>query len=537
MSDSRTDPARLGVAVEMLQQLVLDEESSVAIPELVELLEELGGGDLDAPRQRILAVLATANPDYTEILPDIFALQEATQDVTVDMPPDGQSVEWELNRELAILDSLDEHSRYVLADAVGRGGTASLVAVLSAADEPRVGQIVATVEGAYPVVTTMVAADESRVFFLLVRENPVDPATLAGELGISDGVEVTPLERSVLDRVLNRSRPAPAEERDLSLSLPVHLLERTRFLLSQLPSGVQSREFNATLQDLVSVDLSQLIDDLREEVETLAASQGKKVLVSFGAGERRVRREYAEAVRDVLRELLTNAVVHGVDVPAERQAVGRDSRGTVRIYSSLENDQFTLRVVDDGRGLDEQEAKRLIGKGDGSSGLSRVRRIISGEHGGTVTLKSSSRGATVSVILPWTHRSWRGQLFKRGIHSVVVPAVMVEAILEDATELMVNDVTGGRFIRFRGSLHVVMEPLPEGQPGTDTSVVPAVAVMLRVREAVVALAADDLPRSVQVVPRSDGSVDIPEAELEHVIVATSWMDLPEPGNVEQVIRK
>lgn len=66
---------------------------------------------------------------------------------------------------------------------------------------------------------------------------------------------------------------------------------------------------------------------------------------------------------DTMVHLIRNAVDHGVETPAEREAAGKDSYGTIRVQLEQDGGRNVVRVSDDGRGIDpaqvEQKAKRL----------------------------------------------------------------------------------------------------------------------------------------------------------------------------------
>jgi chemotaxis protein histidine kinase CheA/CheY-like chemotaxis protein len=60
-----------------------------------------------------------------------------------------------------------------------------------------------------------------------------------------------------------------------------------------------------------------------------------------------------DAVADSLRHLVTNAVDHGCEAPAERVAAGKPSRATVSVTARAAGSTVVIEVSDDGRGIDE----------------------------------------------------------------------------------------------------------------------------------------------------------------------------------------
>jgi chemotaxis protein histidine kinase CheA len=56
-------------------------------------------------------------------------------------------------------------------------------------------------------------------------------------------------------------------------------------------------------------------------------------------------------VKEVLIQMIRNAIAHGIEAPDERKAAGKSPSATIEISTALENNAFIIRVRDDGRGL------------------------------------------------------------------------------------------------------------------------------------------------------------------------------------------
>jgi len=70
-------------------------------------------------------------------------------------------------------------------------------------------------------------------------------------------------------------------------------------------------------------------------------------------GHDQVPESYRRPVKDVLIQLIRNAVVHGLETPAEREAHGKSPEGHIRItFEMTESGRaFRMQCEDDGRGL------------------------------------------------------------------------------------------------------------------------------------------------------------------------------------------
>jgi signal transduction histidine kinase len=99
--------------------------------------------------------------------------------------------------------------------------------------------------------------------------------------------------------------------------------------------------------------------------DRIANDHGKKVVVTC-RGHDQVPETYRRPVKDVLIQLIRNAVVHGIETPDERQRSGKSAEGHIRIqFEMVENGRaFRMQCEDDGRGLTpEKLRKTAVAKG------------------------------------------------------------------------------------------------------------------------------------------------------------------------------
>ncbi|HET7203315.1 MAG TPA: ATP-binding protein [Steroidobacteraceae bacterium] len=90
--------------------------------------------------------------------------------------------------------------------------------------------------------------------------------------------------------------------------------------------------------------------------QRIAADHGKSLrLVAAGLDD--VPRAYAKPLRDVLIQLVRNAVVHGIESAAARRAAGKDAAGLLQVQFRSVADGFELLVQDDGAGVDSEQVR------------------------------------------------------------------------------------------------------------------------------------------------------------------------------------
>jgi two-component system, chemotaxis family, sensor histidine kinase and response regulator PixL len=105
-----------------------------------------------------------------------------------------------------------------------------------------------------------------------------------------------------------------------------------------LPLGEILNRFPRTLHDL-SIEFNKPVD-----------------LKISGAGVL-VDRAVIDKLLDPLVHLLRNAFDHGIDFPADRQAIGKSDRGLIEITAYHQGSQTVIEITDDGRGIDPDKIR------------------------------------------------------------------------------------------------------------------------------------------------------------------------------------
>ena len=96
-------------------------------------------------------------------------------------------------------------------------------------------------------------------------------------------------------------------------------------------------------------------------VRDLSQKLTKQVRLELHGEETELDKSVADEVGDPLVHIVRNAIDHGIELPAERQAAGKAMEGVVRIAASQEGNSIVIRIQDDGKGLqvDRIKAKAL----------------------------------------------------------------------------------------------------------------------------------------------------------------------------------
>jgi two-component system chemotaxis sensor kinase CheA len=89
-------------------------------------------------------------------------------------------------------------------------------------------------------------------------------------------------------------------------------------------------------------------------VRDLSTKFGKHVELELVGQDTELDRTVVDAIGDPLVHLVRNALDHGLEPPAEREAAGKPAAGTVRISARHAGGNVVITVADDGRGVDRR---------------------------------------------------------------------------------------------------------------------------------------------------------------------------------------
>lgn len=110
-------------------------------------------------------------------------------------------------------------------------------------------------------------------------------------------------------------------------------------------------ELGLIVERLLSVAFGALTEGVLESAPRWAVAQGNRVQLSVEGRELPVPAALARALPGILSHLVRNAIAHGIEDETEREAAGKSPHGQVRIAAALGAAGPSVRVSDDGRGL------------------------------------------------------------------------------------------------------------------------------------------------------------------------------------------
>ncbi len=105
------------------------------------------------------------------------------------------------------------------------------------------------------------------------------------------------------------------------------------------------------VRNLQLLPFSTIFNLFPRTVRDIAKQQKKEVDFTITGGDVLVDRKILEEVKAPISHLLRNAIDHGLETPEERIRAGKPRLSKLHLKGSVEGNQITIEVTDDGRGL------------------------------------------------------------------------------------------------------------------------------------------------------------------------------------------
>jgi len=121
---------------------------------------------------------------------------------------------------------------------------------------------------------------------------------------------------------------------------------------TSLSMGRQLRALRESVMRVRLVQIGEIFERMTFVVRDLARESGKKIIVQLSGGETEIDKFLVERMMDPLMHLVRNAVSHGLETVAEREAQGKRSEGLLSLSATTAGEMIVIRIADDGRGID-----------------------------------------------------------------------------------------------------------------------------------------------------------------------------------------
>ncbi len=148
----------------------------------------------------------------------------------------------------------------------------------------------------------------------------------------------------------------------------------TRNQLLEIVRRHEDSEFKVPLQRLsnVTAELQEGVMKTRMQpignawqklpriVRDLAGELDKQIELEMHGADTELDRQVLDLIKDPLTHMVRNSADHGLETAAERRALGKPEKGTIRLSAYHEGGHIIIEIADDGRGLNTEKIKAKV---------------------------------------------------------------------------------------------------------------------------------------------------------------------------------
>jgi chemosensory pili system protein ChpA (sensor histidine kinase/response regulator) len=311
-----------------------------------------------------------------------------------------------------------------------------------------------------------------------------------------------------------------------------NLLTQQGRIVSELQGGLMRTRM---------VPFQRHVQRLTRIARQAAAETGKKVEVRISGAAGELDRQVLERMLAPFEHMLRNAIVHGIELPADRVAAGKSETGAIDVALKREGSEVVITVADDGAGVnlrairdravslglttpkdelsDEQALQLILEPGFSTAGritqsagrgvgMDVVATEIKKLGGSLYTETWAGKGTRFTVRLPFTLAISQALVVRVGEELFALPLPTVEGVvrvprsevLKHLGEDSASFDYGGQKYRFQ-HLASFVGGTPASMPEHDTAVP---VILVRAGEHSTAVVTDELIGSREIVVKTVG---------------------------------
>jgi len=309
--------------------------------------------------------------------------------------------------------------------------------------------------------------------------------------GVVDGFQMVAGKRTER-RWVGRDDGARGDSGALGEEL-MHLVTALKNNFSQLRDHATSLARTTDgLQDQVCrarmVEVGSLFQRFHKLIREAGQEVGRECHLEIQGGETRLDKVVVERIFDPLIHLVRNAIAHGIEPPAVREAAGKPRSGRILLSGQQQGDGVVIRVSDDGAGIDPRRllevalARGLVSEVEAASlseeemielifrpgfsthervdglagrgvGMDVVRDAVVGLRGRVTIQSTVGKGTTFLLRLPVSLAVTRGLFFRVDGVDLALPLSCVDGVATFTLDELGEDGATATFGDERYPLH------------------------------------------------------------------------------------
>jgi len=300
----------------------------------------------------------------------------------------------------------------------------------------------------------------------------------------------------------------------------------------------QLKKISSELQDGVMairmVPLTGTFQKMNRIVRDMSQKLNKTVELHLVGEETEVDKNVIEHISDPLMHVIRNSIDHGIELPEDRQKVGKPAAGNIILEAKNAGSEVVINIVDDGKGfnrekiLEKARANHLIHKNEADLtdreiyafvfapgfstnekvtefsgrgvGMDVVMKNINAVGGNILANSEPGKGCSITFKIPLTLAIITGMNIRIGRARYTIPIASIRESFKPSPKDIIIDPDGNEMVMVRGKCHPVVR-LHELYH-IDTAVkefTEGIMVMVKTEKMILGLFADELLGQQQIV--------------------------------------
>lgn len=360
-----------------------------------------------------------------------------------------------------------------------------------------------------------------------VQQKSKPGASIKVDVEKLDGL-VTAVGELVIMQAMVRGNPLVGKMSDPKLTKDLAQLDRITSDLQKTAMSMRMVPIRQTFQKMI-----RLVRDLSQKT-------GKIVNLVMEGEETEIDRNMVDSIYDPLVHMMRNSIDHGVQMPDEREKMGKPSAGTVNLRAYQKGGNMVIEIEDDGQGLNTAKIREkaiernLITANDNLSdhdlnnliflpgfstadkitdvsgrgvGMDVVKKGVEKMRGKVEVLSEVGSGSQFIIRLPLTLAIIDGIIVRVGAERYIVPTTAIQESMRPREE-QYNTVHGkGEGLMIRNTLVPVIRLADLfGVEASNTNIFEGIVVVVEAEGKQRAILVDELLGKQEVVIKNLGGL-------------------------------
>jgi two-component system chemotaxis sensor kinase CheA len=251
----------------------------------------------------------------------------------------------------------------------------------------------------------------------------------------------------------------------------------------------QTRELQEAVMAVRMQPVKSIFARMPRVVRDISAKLGKQVVLEMSGEHTEVDKTIIEQLSDPLTHMIRNSIDHGIEMPEERMATGKDAQGIIKLSAEHKSSNIVITVKDNGRGINRERvlakaiergivaaqhnltdtqidylvfapgfstAEKVTDVSGRGVGMDVVKRNIEAIGGQVMLANTPHKGMEITIILPLTLAILDGMVVRVGAENYIIPINHIAETLRPKASTIRYLPSGDMVMQVRGAMIPVL---------------------------------------------------------------------------------